>query len=414
MLGAVVASEPAAVPLQLGAGWTHGWDTALAAQAIDFGYSQLTPTQARDVASHYGLVSLEKCSSPHDTEAAIWASAALLKAAKPSIKVMFYLATDLGGLQCYAALHTYLSHPDWWLRDDAGALVNSSSHIPLPDYTVAAMRDFWVAIPLNGTSGSASPFAGLIDGVLADGTGSPCLRLRANISPARCAALAAGKAEMITALQAVFTATNGGVVMQNGIDMYPGNEGRGLPWLRYSNGFQAEHFAVFESLTQAGTLNASVVASFMDAVATAAATGKLVFVSTWPGLCTTPFDAQGWPSWPGGTQPSTNAGWRAALLAKHTFALAGFLIMAETNVWMSYEGWYNGFVQGAVSCPDDPNACAAPSPWYPELQRPLGAPLGAAVRAPGTNTWTRSFAHAHVTLNLDAPDASAIDWLAEK
>lgn len=214
MLGAVVASEPAAVPLQLGAGWTHGWDTALAAQAIDFGYSQLTPAQARDVASHYGLVSLEKCSSPHDTEAAIWASAALLKAAKPSIKVMFYLATDLGGLQCYAALHTYLAHPDWWLRDDAGALVNSSSHIPLPDYTVAAMRDFWVAIPLNGTSGSASPFAGLIDGVLADGTGSPCLRLRANISPARCAALAAGKAEMITALQAVFTATNGGVVMQ--------------------------------------------------------------------------------------------------------------------------------------------------------------------------------------------------------
>lgn len=44
-----------------------------------------------------------------------------------------------------------------------------------------------------------------------------------------------------------------------------------------------------------------------------------------------------WPSWPGNTQPTTLEGWKAALLAKHTFALAGFLIMAGDRVYMQYE-----------------------------------------------------------------------------
>ena len=401
-------------------GWTHGWDTALASQFIDFGYQPLSQAQAIDVASHYGIVSLEKCSGGADktgTEAAIWASAALLKAAKPSIKVMFYLATDLGGLQCYRALETYRAHPEWWLRDDAGALVNNSKDssgdgIPLPDYTVPAARAWWASIPLNGTTGGGGGgVAALIDGVLADGTGDPCLRLGADISPARCAALAAGKAAMVEEMQGIFTAANGGVVMQNGVDMYPGNEQNNLPWLAHSNGFQAEHFAVFESVLPSGKLNVTRVEEFFDVIAAAAATGKLVVVSTWPGLCTTPFTPQGYPSWPNNTQPTSNDGWRAALLAKHTFALAGFLIMAEENVWMAYEGWYNGFTQGAVSCPDAPSTCAAPSPWYPDLGAPLGPPQGRASRVKGTNLWTRAFAHANVTLNLDDPDASFINWL---
>lgn len=44
-----------------------------------------------------------------------------------------------------------------------------------------------------------------------------------------------------------------------------------------------------------------------------------------------------WPSWPNNSQPTNNSGWQAALLAKHTFALAGFLVMATENVYMQYE-----------------------------------------------------------------------------
>lgn len=78
-----------------------------------------------------------------------------------------------------------------------------------------------------------------------------------------------------------------------------------------------------------------------------------------------------WPSWPNNSQPTDNAGWQAALLAKHTFALAGYLIMATENVYMQYEGWYNGLAQGAIPCPTSPSSCAAPNAttWYPDLFR---------------------------------------------
>lgn len=85
-LAFVVASAIAAP------GWTHSWTTALDAQMIDFGYQPLDVAQAADVASHYRVVSLEKCSGGVDktgTEAAIYASAKLLKAAKPRCVLLF-------------------------------------------------------------------------------------------------------------------------------------------------------------------------------------------------------------------------------------------------------------------------------------------------------------------------------------
>ena len=44
--------------------FTHGFGTALESQFIDYGYSTLTPQQAAFVASHYAIVSLEKCTGP--------------------------------------------------------------------------------------------------------------------------------------------------------------------------------------------------------------------------------------------------------------------------------------------------------------------------------------------------------------
>ena len=186
--------------------------------------------------------------------------------------------------------------------------------------------------------------------------------------------------------------------------------------------------------------------------------GKVVVVGTWPGLLVGPFTSDGyarqrrlmhrgsatqirprwwcsWPSWPNASQPTDLAGWKAALLAKHTFALAGFLVMATETVYMQYEvrrdgnyrdlferrrptaaplnpaqGWYNGLVQGAVPCPEAPASCAAPdaATWYPDLFQPLGPPLGPAVRS--GNVWTRSFAHATAVLDVGSPDASSVTF----
>lgn len=54
------------------------------------------------------------------------------------------------------------------------------------------------------------------------------------------------------------------------------------------------------------------------------------------------------------SQPTDLAGWKAALLAKHTFALAGFLVMATETVYMQYEVRRGG---SYVS--------ERPAPWLP-------------------------------------------------
>jgi len=80
---------------QTGQAWTHSWNRALEAQFIDFGYGLLNSEQAAFVASHYSIVSLEKCTGNPHTEAGIWATATQLKAINPAIKVLFYIHTDL-------------------------------------------------------------------------------------------------------------------------------------------------------------------------------------------------------------------------------------------------------------------------------------------------------------------------------
>jgi len=389
------------VATALGA-WTHDWTTAASAQFADFGYVALTPAQSAFAAASYTIVSLEKCTGPGPTEANIYATAARIKAANAKTRVLFYWATDQQGIWCYAASAALLANPSWWLRDDAGRVINvtqGASSVPRIDYTVAAARDWWASVPLAGAGAAA-----LIDGVLADGTGSRCPA--PGISAARCAALVAGKSAMVRQLQAALDAANGGSVLGNGLDLYDGGPAdHNLYTLADMDGIMGEHYAVFESVRANGTLDVDRVALFISLVGEAAAKKKLVVVATWPGLYMTPFAADGWPSWPNASQPTTTVGWQAALLAKHAFALAAYLTVAEETVFMQYEGWYSS-AQGAIACPEAPQSCAAPPNWYPDLQRPLGAPAGPAVRA--GKTWTRRFAHATSTLNLDQPDASGV------
>lgn len=181
--------------------WAHGWDKALDAQFIDYGYEALTAEQASFVATHYAIASFEKCTGPGPTEPNVYATAALVKAANPAAKAMFYWDVDQTALSCYNAHAVFMANPGWWLRDDAGAVVNGSAGQPIMDYENAAARAWWVSVPLNGTG---SPAASLIDGVLADGTGrgvagSGCFTPASRISPARCESLVTAKSQMVWA-----------------------------------------------------------------------------------------------------------------------------------------------------------------------------------------------------------------------
>ena len=158
-----------------------------------------------------------------------------------------------------------------------------------------------------------------------------------------------------------------------------------------------------------GSLNVSLVAKAIQTIQAGAALGKVVVVGLWPGPLVR-FGPDGDPLWPegSGATPRTPAEWRAALLSRHAFAIAFFLTVAEPLVYMQYMLWYNGFSQGALPCNDQPGTCCAPNSdsWYPDLYKPLGAPLGPAKRE--GNVWTRAFAHASSTLDLDNPGASGV------
>ena len=394
--------------------WEHSWDTLLSAQFIDFGYNAYTDAQAAFIASHYSIVSIEKCSGSGDTESVVWRTAAQVKAFNPKMRVVFYWDTDQGALSCYSAYTEFMSTPSLWLRDDAGVVVNSSAGQPLMDYSNPQAVAWWVSVPLNGTG---SPAASLIDGVLADGTGrsiagSGCFTPSSRISAARCDALVAAKSAMVSALQALFNSTNGGIVLQNGLAFYPppgSPADHNLYTLPDASGVMNEHFAVFEQVLPDGSLNVSLVATVIETVQVAIDAGKIVVLGTWPGPLVTPFTDVS-PSWPGGTQPKTLLNWRPVMLAKHAFAMAAYLTIATPRVFVQYELWYNGFQQGALPCDDAPATCVAPmsASWYPDLMKPLGAPLGPAFRV--GNIYYRSFAHANSTLNLDDPDASQVTF----
>ena len=56
--------------------------------------------------------------------------------------------------------------------------------------------------------------------------------------------------------------------------------------------------------------------------------------------------------------------------------------------------------EGAIYCGSS-LSCAAPSVWYPDLFKPLGRPLGPAVRI--GNRWTRHFEYAVSVFDVDNP-----------
>ena len=168
--------------------------------------------------------------------------------------MVFYLATDQQGINCYKANDEWLAHPEWHLKDDHGNVVNPSE--PKMDTTNAEARKWWLSIPLSGDHGTGTfkgqPVAELIDGVLADSGGWSSFP---NVSVARLEAISDAKMGMLQELQQQFTKANGGIVMANGISMYGGKNadprypgGHNLRALDYTNAIMNEHTAVFESV----------------------------------------------------------------------------------------------------------------------------------------------------------------------
>lgn len=192
--------------------WMHSWNTSADFWWGDFGYSLLTESQAEFVATHYKIVSLEKCTgNPMPTEEAIYKTAKQLKKINPLLKVLFYHSVTQAGVSCYAANDEFMKHPEWHLKDDNGNFV----HGPRIDTTIEAAREWWLQVPMNSALGWED---GLIDGILADDVGFNSIP---NMTISRMQEQYNGKHTLIQAMQARFNTDSAhGIVLGNGISEY--------------------------------------------------------------------------------------------------------------------------------------------------------------------------------------------------
>jgi len=132
-----------------------------------------------------------------------------------------------------------------------------------------------------------------------------------------------------------------------------------------------------------GAKDLDMMAADIEAMSKASKAGKIIIFKAWPGF----------------HQKDTQLMKRpheeiVKIAAKNiTFPLASFLIAAGPNCYFQYTwGW---------------NADNGTFDWYPEFDKPLGAPKGDAKR--DGFKYTREFEHASVFVDLEKKTAK-IDW----
>ena len=311
------------------------------------------------------------------------------------------------GFQCSAAAQAlHHTHPDYFLSNPTDGTPVMEKTYPQLDYRKPEARDWWVGAPLSIGGADSSR---LIDGILADGAGprqvgSPTF---ANFSLADRERLANGSLAVLRTLQRKFDEVNGGLVLCNGLNMYPNRFNPGTPMLPENNfeiveecdGVETEHLAAFESRDhRTGKLNITRVRKNLELIERAAALNKSVMINLWAGPVVAP------SHWPGSSTPNSTAEWRAALEQHFNFSAALFLTVAAPTVFFEYVEWYPA-ASGVVPCP----SCIAPTQWYPQVYQAVGAPRGPRVDSRGGTVLQRSFANVDVTVDL-VTEIATLDW----
>jgi hypothetical protein len=331
----------------------------------------LTDEEVRFVASHSNLVCLEKAHGMEvhgSSEKGILHDAVRLKAVNPKLKLIYYWNTFLD-YPMYDAHQVYEQHPEWWLRTLDGSLDKKQGNLKRYDLSNLEVREWWTEEVYKAV------IDGPCDGVFADAF--PQIASPVNIKlwgQEKFEAIQQGLIETLKLTREKIGSDN--IIMFNGI-RNTDTLRLGMEYLDYTDAATMEHFDHFFS-----TSKESLSHDIEDMIA-AGKQGKMVVMKGWPGF-----------NW---TEKSIRNIPYEILLEKArrniTFPLACFLIAAQEHSYFCYS-W--GYRDGHGSLD-----------WYDEFDKPLGAPKGDAVRKGWT--YTRSFEHAEVWVNLEIKTAR-IDW----
>lgn len=312
----------------------------------------------------------------------------------------------------------FLAHKNWTLLDSKGNPVMNAPGQPFFDTSNPEMRAWFVDSTINAIH-SAFPN---IDGIFADGSGTYIVNGH-NISAAKNEALNQGHTLMLAALlkelhalRSDFLLLGNGAVLDH---CYPPVKGKTGPCsynLDALDGVCAEHFGSFEAVNKTtGNFDGPSMENWLDILDYTSRMQKIVLVKGWPGPINMYCNKTGGDcqfTWLNESKSLLNNTQKKVLGARALdWTLASYLLIAESNTFLSYSWWYS-MTDGVVPCPTDPDSCSCPNDFYPNLEKPTGLPLGPRTRIKGGSghMWTRQFEKVIVTVDLGNFNSVSLTW----
>jgi len=406
--------------------WTHSWDNVKSLAIAHGSYTDVPSDAAvRFIGQHYQAVTFSGCSGASNYSAggdSVEVSTAKthqrVKAVNPKLKSMLYWKVDyssmVDGETCSDGNVEFAKHKDWNILNDDGTLYTP----PFYNFSSAALRLWWVdhllhLARMNATF-DASGKTPLYDGFYLDGVHSARCYGR-GVSPARCAAVKAGRALVTKTLQAELNKLGRDqMALVNGEDTLDALQAEVVVGAGAS---MVDHFGADQFLVRAtGEFNASSMRElFFDVVRNPLNAKRTLQLRGWPGPVVA--GPKHYPIVNGhDTTPVGNAAIRAATAKYLNAALAMYLLLAEDSTWFEY-GWF-WRMGDQIPFPDYDRGgvhynYTVPSAFYPEWECPLGAPLGPPAQPDAKakpTVWARKFPSAEVIVDLASRNGTFVKW----
>ena len=341
------------------------WDRVPVYAHVGKTAGDFTPEQLDFLAQHFSFIAIEKGQAFRqrgDTAAGIAEAARQIKQRNPRAKVLFYWNAFLD-YPLYKAEKTFPA--EGHLKDVHGKPVMVRNTVPAYDLARADVRAWWSDVA------AAAVREGGADGIFADA-------LLQVVAPAKKKLLGEERYKTLNAGLMMLLEETRRKVGPEKLILYNGLRGsEGAQFLPLASGTMIEHFGHFSGTGK------EKMAEDLEALRTAAHSGKIVCLKAWPGFS--------WLDTELMKQPHGELTLRAR--ERIIFPLACFLVAAEANCYLCYT-W--GYREGDGTFD-----------WYPEFDKPLGPPKREAKR--NGWVWQREFAHATVSVNLETQTAQ-IDW----